>query len=777
MHNKKRKYRPMVNILHRGIAIAMGTVLLAGQLEMPVYAEEIPVYSAPVEPSDQETDVNESEEEKSEIEKAPEEETDNKPEAEQPSENGNEGQSCVCENVCSEGSVNPDCNVCAADYEKCSKKLAADGESVPEEEDGPNENTDGENIGEENNDEGTGVLQDVITVESNIEGVQKESAALEEHAGEPLLAGALFDVLMTAEPNIRLVCQVIDDENQRVAVRHVVYDGAASDEVEIPPTVSYYGCDYMVTEIGIEGGNSVFSNDAVVTRVKVPEGVTVIRDRAFAYCNSLITLELPDSLTEIGHGAFWSCSGLCEVRVPDGVTVIGAGAFGYCSGLTNINLPPQLREVRANMFLNCSNLTAITLPDTLTAIGERAFENTALQEIWIPDSVIEIGSHAFNTCNDLKKVRMPSGLSCISGYMFGHCTSLTEIEIPSKVTKIEDQAFWDCPLLQGITLPSAVAYLGYGAFAGCTGVTELRIAIAFREENGGRNIVPVALNERMPGSVFANVEPAVWKNRAITFLNEDATALLEGDDLDMARQAYMSVNDGNMEDNRWYGWKIFEETDSTTPGEVNPPEDGSEPDGTDQPGIGDNHPDDKKPGGEGEVGGADSTGGENSDENADRRENPDNEITPAEAVAVAAVEEAAQTENTQPAAVEAGGIEMPAVQNGQNQAATDKPAAPEDTQGEEPKTGDAAHVEVYATIAMIAGLAYLLLYFMEEGRGMTEREKEVFVAAFIRWAKKGGTFRRYCALAAIFCILVYYHAVGKYAGTGNEDRTPALNGR
>lgn len=144
---------------------------------------------------------------------------------------------------------------------------------------------------------------------------------------------------------------------------------------------------------------------------------------------------------------------------------------------------------------------------------------------------------------------------------------------------------------------------------------------------------------------------------------------------------------------------------------------------------------------------------------------------------MAAVEEAAPAENTQPAAVEAGGTEMPAVQNGQNQAAADEPAAPEDTQGKEPKTEDAAHVEVYATIAMIAGLAYLLLYFMEEGRGMTEREKEVFVAAFIRWAKKGGTFRKCCALAAIFCILVYYHAAGKYAGIGKEDRTPALNGR
>ena len=82
----------------------------------------------------------------------------------------------------------------------------------------------------------------------------------------------------------------------------------------------------------------------------------------------------------------------------------------------------------------------------------------------------------------------------------------------------------------------------------------------------------------------------------------------------------------------------------------------------------------------------------------------------------------------------------------------------------EPGTGDTAHMEVYATIAMIAGLTYLLLYFMEESRGMTEREKDAFVAAFIRWGKKGGAFRKGCAVVAIFCLLAYYHAIGKHLG-------------
>ena len=38
----------------------------------------------------------------------------------------------------------------------------------------------------------------------------------------------------------------------------------------------------------------------------------------------------------------------------------------------------------------------------------------------------------------------------------------------------------------------------------------------------------------------------------------------------------------------------------------------------------------------------------------------------------------------------------------------------------EPKTGDTSHVEIYATVAMIAGLTYLLLYFADKETGMTE---------------------------------------------------------
>ena len=65
---------------------------------------------------------------------------------------------------------------------------------------------------------------------------------------------------------------------------------------------------------------------------------------------------------------------------------------------------------------------------------------------------------------------------------------------------------------------------------------------------------------------------------------------------------------------------------------------------------------------------------------------------------------------------------------------------------------------------MISGLSYVLLYFLERRRGMTEETKKEIMARIIAWAKKGGRLRKGMAIAAIFVFLVYYHSIGKEIG-------------
>ena len=80
---------------------------------------------------------------------------------------------------------------------------------------------------------------------------------------------------------------------------------------------------------------------------------------------------------------------------------------------------------------------------------------------------------------------------------------------------------------------------------------------------------------------------------------------------------------------------------------------------------------------------------------------------------------------------------------------------------DEPETGDNTPLELCATLSMIAGFAYLLLYFADRERGMTEETKKELVSRLVGWAKQGGRIRRYLALTAIFLLLVYYHSIGK----------------
>lgn len=88
----------------------------------------------------------------------------------------------------------------------------------------------------------------------------------------------------------------------------------------------------------------------------------------------------------------------------------------------------------------------------------------------------------------------------------------------------------------------------------------------------------------------------------------------------------------------------------------------------------------------------------------------------------------------------------------------------------EPKTEDRTPLELSATLAMIAGLTYLLLYFADRRHGMTEETKKELVSGLIAWAKRGGKGRTYLALAAIFVLLVYYHSIGKKIGVSSIQK-------
>ena len=94
----------------------------------------------------------------------------------------------------------------------------------------------------------------------------------------------------------------------------------------------------------------------------------------------------------------------------------------------------------------------------------------------------------------------------------------------------------------------------------------------------------------------------------------------------------------------------------------------------------------------------------------------------------------------------------------------DVPEKPNRPLGGEPKTGDGTQIQICATLSMIAGFGYLLLYFEGEN-GITEEEKEEILSRLVSWAKQGGSIRKLLGLALIFLFLAYYHSIGKSVST------------
>ena len=67
--------------------------------------------------------------------------------------------------------------------------------------------------------------------------------------------------------------------------------------------------------------------------LRLPSGITVIDEDAFAGMNSIKAVLLPDGVESIESGAFADCANLLIINIPDSVTTIAQNAFDGCGKL------------------------------------------------------------------------------------------------------------------------------------------------------------------------------------------------------------------------------------------------------------------------------------------------------------------------------------------------------------------------------------------------------------------------------------------------------------
>jgi hypothetical protein len=123
--------------------------------------------------------------------------------------------------------------------------------------------------------------------------------------------------------------------------------------------------------------------------------VTSIGEDAFAFCSSLTSVTIPDSVTSIGYQAFGWCTSLRDVTMGSSVTSIAQLAFFDCERLTNVTIPDSVTSIGNWAFELCFGLTNVTIGRRVTSIGNGAFVNCHLTSVYFRGDAPSLGSELY----------------------------------------------------------------------------------------------------------------------------------------------------------------------------------------------------------------------------------------------------------------------------------------------------------------------------------------------------------------------------------------------
>ena len=139
--------------------------------------------------------------------------------------------------------------------------------------------------------------------------------------------------------------------------------------------VTYGENDFLGRYFGAESFdyNPEFVPDSL-RHVKVGEGCEKIPDKAFASCEYITSISLPDTLRTVGIRAFYGCRSLGNIVIPDGVKTIDDDAFFGCDNLKTVEFGSSLESIGMQAFYGCVSLEKADVREGVK-VGSGAFGN------------------------------------------------------------------------------------------------------------------------------------------------------------------------------------------------------------------------------------------------------------------------------------------------------------------------------------------------------------------------------------------------------------------
>ena len=281
---------------------------------------------------------------------------------------------------------------------------------------------------------------------------------------------------------------------------------AMPDSVVYIGRSAFYNCTSLKSITIPDGvkeiGYAAFSECAGLVSVKIPDNVTKIGDSAFINCANLTKIDVTagNKYYSSANGVLFDknkseiiCypAGIKNVgySIPDGVTVIRDRAFNKCISLNSITIPKSVQDIETYSFFGCTSLEAINVAASnknYADVNGILFSkdktkivcypaNKKNMSYSIPVSVKVVGVAAFRDCIYLKGITIPDSVTNIEHHAFSNCKSLKSITIPDSITAIEMATFIDCASLTGVKIPDSVTSIGWGAFSNCKSLTKITI--------------------------------------------------------------------------------------------------------------------------------------------------------------------------------------------------------------------------------------------------------------------------------------------------------------
>lgn len=280
-------------------------------------------------------------------------------------------------------------------------------------------------------------------------------------------------------------------DHNSVSKNNIIYYTSSDDKIVSPYNKTVFGANYESNKYQNGQGVITFDGD-----------ITSIGPSAFANCDKLTSIIIPDSVIEIGTNAFAYCKKLTSVTISENILTIGKSAFNNFTGELIINnkiieadfnssdCPSKTWLYQAfpnkitigdnitkigNYALYGANCTYLTISNSVVTIGNYSFRLTDITNLYIPNSVTKIGYNAFDNCSLLENISIPDSVSSIGSNAFQYCTSLTKVVLPGSIKSIPSKLFYNCENLKTVIINDGVTKIGSNAFDTCSSLSSITI--------------------------------------------------------------------------------------------------------------------------------------------------------------------------------------------------------------------------------------------------------------------------------------------------------------